>query len=715
MHTRTWTTRAVAVAAIVAAAVSVLVAQARTQSQLYEDGLALLNSRGDARGAITLFEKAAVGPDKRTAARAVYSKGLALEKLGQQQARQQYELVISKYPEQTDVVAEALARLAAIARASPTARPAAPTLGVRRTFSRLPADAESGQLGAVSRDGRLMAYSSSGGEIALVEIAAPESSRILVKADAALSLDTAVPSPDGTAILAQWKNKQNGTDLRLSRPGGPATTILSVGPGDAIVGVEWPSRDQVLVQVEHADRRATLYAVNPQAPSARQVATLPTVSMHATLSADGRWAVYDQPTPANGSRDLFLVDTRSGRESTLVDDPWDDNLPVWSARGDYVLFVSDRTGSTSLWGVPMNAGTKSDPPRPFYPDLGRIVAVLGVTADGAYHYLRQTGLVDVYTVTLGADGRPEGEPVGAARRFIGSNMGPSFSPDGRTLAFLAEMAVSTHASIGLRDLTRNTQRTIATGMRNLLLPLWSPDGSRLLVRGYDTVGHYGFHLVDPQNGATVPLFVVEPDMEDSLGLGRWSPDGLGVFYPRQGGGRSEMRRIDVQTGVAETVFTTDKGSSISGFFDVARQNGAMVMAVNTRDTRPPGDTGPPTSSWVIVVREPGGELREIARFPGPELVNAVAWSADGRSIWFLRTTKSAGDRGATRGIWRMTADGGDKKALGVEVDQKEEMRALAVSPDGRHLAFTAGSPTREPWVLEHFLPEPAAPARRDKH
>ena len=56
----------------------------------------------------------------------------------------------------------------------------------------------------------------------------------------------------------------------------------------------------------------------------------------------------------------------------------------------------------------------------------------------------------------------------------------------------------------------------------------------------------------------------------------------------------------------------------------------------------------------------------------------------------------------------MAADGGDIKALGVEVDQKEGMRALSVSPDGAPPGVHRGRPQREPWVLEHFLPEPVA-------
>jgi hypothetical protein len=38
----------------------------------------------------------------------------------------------------------------------------------------------------------------------------------------------------------------------------------------------------------------------------------------------------------------------------------------------------------------------------------------------------------------------------------------------------------------------------------------------------------------------------------------------------------------------------------------------------------------------------------------------------------------------------------------------EGIRDLSVSRDGRRVAFTAGWPTREVWVLENFLPAPPA-------
>lgn len=58
--------------------------------------------------------------------------------------------------------------------------------------------------------------------------------------------------------------------------------------------------------------------------------------------------------------------------------------------------------------------------------------------------------------------------------------------------------------------------------------------------------------------------------------------------------------------------------------------------------------------------------------------------------------------GAPHAVWRIAAAGGKPQPLGIEMPG---LRALAVRPDGRQLAFTAGAPIREPWVVEHFLPE----------
>ena len=51
--------------------------------------------------------------------------------------------------------------------------------------------------------------------------------------------------------------------------------------------------------------------------------------------------------------------------------------------------------------------------------------------------------------------------------------------------------------------------------------------------------------------------------------------------------------------------------------------------------------------------------------------------------------------------WRVAAAGGEPWRLGLSMDR---LRELCIHPDGRQIAFTAGWPEKDVWVLEGFLP-----------
>ena len=392
---------------------------------------------------------------------------------------------------------------------------------------------------------------------------------------------------------------------------------------------------------------------------------------------------------------MFIADTVSGETRPFLNESSDDSMPSWTARGDYVLFVSDRTGTSGLWGVPMLGGSAAGPAQLLQQDLGRVIKLLGVTSRDEYHYLRQVGLVDVYTVAIGADGGPAGTPRGVAQSFVGSNMMPTFSPDGRAVAFLAQMGFSARERLGIRDLSLGTQRTVATNMTFLRAPQWSPDGTRMLVKGNDASGEYGFHLVDLATGATRTVVAVPPDRENSLGIGRWAPDGGSFVFVERVDDRVHFRRLVLDTGATVPLFALDEGTWIAGVpgFDILPLTGAMAMVVTQ------------AGASTLVVRGPDGHTREVGRFSGVDRPLGVAWSPDGTALYFTRQAESL----RAVGVWRQPLDGRPAEALGIEMPG---LRNLAVSPDGQQLAFTAGAPLREPWVLEHFLPPPSRSAAR---
>ena len=671
-----------------------------SQAQLLQEGLRLLETRGEPKAAAAVFERAASGPDRKVAARARLYAGIAYEKLGQQQARGQYERVLREFGDQPDVVAEARARLAALARLGAANALAAKTVTLRKALAREPPTLQ--WFGAVTRDGRALTYGDEQGFVGVVEFASPDTPRVAVAAgspgeDAGPGPTTAVPSPDGTAFLTEWRTRAGATELRLTRAGGTRETVLTIPGGQALAGLDWPSRNHAVAQVLLPDRRAELPILDLPSASARRIATLARPPTRASLSPDGKWLVYDAlPDGAALGGDLFILDTSTSQSRPLVSEPSDDAMPAWTARGDWVLFLSDRSGATGLWGVPMAGGQPAGPEQLLQQDLGRMTMLLGVTSADQYHYLRQVGMVDVYTVELGDAGRPQGAPQGAAQSFVGSNMMPTYAPDGRSLAYLAQMGFSAREVVGVRDHASGTQRNLTTGMSFLRIPEWSPDGTRLLVKGNDASGRFGFHLVDVGTGATTPVVIVPPDKESSLGLGRWSPDGTSVIYTQWLDERTRFLRRTLADGTTDSLFTIDEGSWVTGVpgFDVATKTGDIAMLV-----------GKGTSS-AIVVRDRSGETREIARFTGVERPTGLAWAPDATAIYLTRPV--SGNRGIGS-VWRQPLDGSAAIPLGLEMPG---LRNIAVRPDGRQLAFTAGAPLREPWVLEHFLPAPTKAASK---
>jgi Tol biopolymer transport system component len=81
------------------------------------------------------------------------------------------------------------------------------------------------------------------------------------------------------------------------------------------------------------------------------------------------------------------------------------------------------------------------------------------------------------------------------------------------------------------------------------------------------------------------------------------------------------------------------------------------------------------------------------------MFGTLAWTPDGRSVLFARKINSGSLKTE---LWLVPIQGGEPRKLELTA---ENMRDLSVHPDGRHIAFTAGKPKSEIWVMENFLPK----------
>jgi TolB protein len=139
---------------------------------------------------------------------------------------------------------------------------------------------------------------------------------------------------------------------------------------------------------------------------------------------------------------------------------------------------------------------------------------------------------------------------GTGRELLTRGSRGTFSPDGRTIAFVRTTAYPTEDSyeygtdIHLLDTVTREERRLTTGRDISSTPVdWSPDGSTLVY-----VTRYGLHSVDVATGATTDL---HGDWQVPLSGFRnpvYSPDGRRIAF----------QAYDYTTG-AESVYAVDAG------------------------------------------------------------------------------------------------------------------------------------------------------------
>jgi len=150
-----------------------------------------------------------------------------------------------------------------------------------------------------------------------------------------------------------------------------------------------------------------------------------------SVSADGRLVAYASDRAGGGNLDIWVQQTAGGGAVRLTDDPTDERSPAISPDGTQIAFRSDR-GAGGIYIMPALGGD------------ARLIA-------------------------------PEGRA-------------PKFSPDGRSIAYwtggwLAIRGVQSARRTYVVDVNGGTAAQVASDLASAGDPVWSPDGTMLLVHG----------------------------------------------------------------------------------------------------------------------------------------------------------------------------------------------------------------------------------------
>lgn len=525
-------------------------------------------------------------------------------------------------------------------------------------------------------------------------------------------------------------------------------TVVAVGASSAFVAgavsAPAPPSGEIVVSLELTEPQ--LFSV---APDGRQEKIL-------TFDA----APFGDPVEDPSGRRIAFSSKRAGQWDVFVGARADsaanvsrhrahDYDPDWSPDGRQLVFVSDRRGKPELYVM------RSDGSRVRRLTTARIADLTPAwSPDGrtiAFTRARTASEGDVWLVPAAG---------GAPRRLTRDerdNWGPQWSPDSRRLAYTSRIVqareqpsrirVIERDGSGLRELTRDRPN----GIEQHLFPTWSPDGRQLAF--LRTRGEHGLWLVDPDGsrlrrvpGADLAdyrelswsrrgriLFASEVlDGETLVGVDvrtgarrlveregtqpRWSRDGRSLAFTRNLGteGSYEVMIRDDVTGAVRNLTRhaaedqlaswAPDGSRIA--FSSARTEGTLVdiftassaggdvralVAGSLNDADPDwspdgrsvlfarfpaaNDDAPPGDVYAVDVAS--GAERRLTTHPATD--ELARWSPDGRTVVFV-----SGRTGGMQ-LFLMNAQGGDQRQLITSTSRDTDP---TWSPDGARLAFT---------------------------
>jgi Tol biopolymer transport system component len=606
--------------------------------------------------------------------------GQSYEKLGEAQAKEAraaYQRVVRDFADQAEIVAQARARLAALG---------GPGAGGGLVTRRVLTDA-SGVGGVLTADGKYISHIDGGtGDMVQFEVASGQTRRITNRGapgarEAPFWLQAF--SRDGKQI-AYDSHTNSVPQLRIRNLDGSGLRTLYSEKGYDVHPLDWsPDARSILASREldynpkggiaKGGRELTLIST---ADGSVRVLTSSTSRPfleleRASFSPDGRFVAFSSRREGSPPHsDVFLMTADGRNEVVVAGHPAEDRLLGWTPDGRSLVFLSDRSGTWDIWTVHITGGKQQGEPELLKKDFGYDSEVLGFSPDGSLYYKTSTRLGGLHNGEVDLEtGKVLEPPAPVTTRYTGPVGLPTWSPDGRNLAYISRRGdiVPGNNILTIRSAATGEERFLSPRLRFVGLISWAPDGRSVLAVGM-TETETGIFRIDTETSGITKL----------AGDGRFypqlCPDGKTLVFLKMGPDGPTITKRNLDTGEESEVVKVEKG-----FYDLSPDGREVVSQVD---------------GALKTVSLNGGEPREL--FRGLAQAYIPKWTRDGRYI-IARAFRTASSE-----IWRVPAQGGTPLKLDLSVPK---MLDFALNPDNRRFAFSVLEESKsELWVLENLLP-----------
>jgi Tol biopolymer transport system component len=312
---------------------------------------------------------------------------------------------------------------------------------------------------------------------------------------------------------------------------------------------------------------------------------------------------------------------------------------------------------------------------------------LGFKADGTLFYERRETQTEALIARFDTLSLAVQTPVPISERAVGRNREPQLSPDGREVAFLRAapptLVIRTFETGAERDLIQFRPPYGAQPVQ------WFPDGRSLLIVDREGL-QKRFRRIDAQTGEAQTVF----DAPWAVWTAALSRDGSFLFYSiRDEDGTLRLVRRHLDTGEESVLYRTPFRESGTGLF------GLSVSPDGSRIAFAPNVDNEGSARLLLIVPSSGGVPREVLRSDKLFAQGAFGWTPDGKHLVFSVQLPQTPQQ-----LQAISIETGEIRPLGITM---QEISSRMVSGDGRRIVFTGSTGSIEVRALRNILQPPA--------
>jgi len=663
-------------AALLLSLTVVTVAQLSPQNT-FQQAVDLLETKGNVRAAMKLFEETARSSDRSLAARSLFYLGACHEKLGEAQAKEAraaYQRVVRDYADQGEIVAQARVRLAALG---------GPGAGGGLVIRRVLTDA-SGVGEVLTADGKyIRGIDWETGDVVQFEIASGQRTRITNRGPWSETGEYGyfqAFSRDGKQIAYGWYAKDGVSQLRIRNLDGSGLRTLYSEKGAAdVIPLDWSPDAGSILALHSYNKASELTLISTADGSVRVLRSITSNWLRASFSPDGRSVAFSSVREGSLPQgDVFLMTVDGRNEVIVAGHPAEDRLLGWTPDGRSLVFLSNRSGTWDIWTVHITGGKQQGEPELQKKDFGEGhsngLGILGFAPDGSFYYKTYTRFGRLFNGALDLEtGKVLMPPEPVTTRYTEPPSQPTWSPDGRNLLYISHLGGGPGPEkniLTIQSAATREERFLSPRLRFVDQISWAPDGRSVIALGITETGSGAFRI-DTETSEITKL--ADEGLAPHL-----CPDGKTLVVGKKG---PIITKRNLDTGEESEVVKPG-----SMFYDLSPDGREVVFQVD---------------GAVKTVSLNGGEPREL--FRGLAQGYQLKWTRDGRTIIAVALGTANSE------IWRVPAQGGTPLKLDLSVPK---MASFTLHPDNRRFAFSVNEGSKsELWVLENFLPVARTAAR----